>query len=67
MTAYKDMNTRRLKRAYLRAAKRVWYWEQVVASVDSSRTPYSDRSALDVAISNRDYAKKLLKERGWSA
>lgn len=65
MTAYKDMNTRRLKRAYWRAVKSVWFWEGVTRS--KSGTPFSDGADLASAVSDLEHVKKLLKERGWRA
>lgn len=67
MTAYKDMNTRRLKRAYLRAVKREWWW--------SARTgaPGNFWSMEDVREGRKRWSNRVetaaleLRRRGWSA
>lgn len=64
MTAYKDMNTRRLKRAYLRAVKAVWYHQRGTKDFPHSPSLRSDLTAAERRVTS---ASAELRHRGWSA
>ena len=65
MTAMSDLSTRRLKRAYLRAVKRVWAAERNVAK--GAEFPHSAQTDLRREQSAVEGLSPELRRRGWSA
>lgn len=61
------MSTRRLKRFYLRALRRVWHWDSKTPPSRFDYTHASFQRSIHSAHADRTAATAELGRRGWTA